>query len=235
MKKEIALKILAENKEVYNRIAYDFSSTRSHLWQDILPLLDYTKKQAKALDLGCGNGRLYPPLKEKQADYTGTDNSEELIKIAQEKYKEARFVVTEGLKLPFHDNSFDIVYCIAVLHHLPSKELRIKFLEEARRVLRPKGLMIATVWKLGLKDTLYFYCKTLFEKAFLKSELDFGDGFKSWQNKEKRYVHNFRKRELRKLFQTAGFKIKKAEVLNRERGKNKKMNYNLALVASKEN
>ncbi|MBM4177706.1 hypothetical protein FJ208_02810, partial [Candidatus Gribaldobacteria bacterium] len=59
MQKEIALKLIDQNKQVYNKIAYDFSNTRNYLWQDILPLLDYSKKGDKVLDLGCGNGRLF--------------------------------------------------------------------------------------------------------------------------------------------------------------------------------
>src|SRR4249919_3137508 len=49
---------------------------------------------------------------------------------------EARTVVTEAEELPFEDESFDIVFGHAVLHHIPDIE---RAFSEFRRVLRPGG------------------------------------------------------------------------------------------------
>ncbi len=232
MKQSLAEKLLQQTEETYNTIAYDFSITRNYVWQDLVPLLDYSRKGDKVLDLGCGNGRLYEALKEKQVDYVGCDNSKELIKIAQEKYPEGNFKLTDGLTLPLKDHSFDIIYCIAVLHHIPSKLLRKKFLLEAKRVLRPNGLLIATVWKLPLKKrkTALFW---FLQRVLGRNSLDFKDCFVAWQNKYQRYVHNFSKHELKTLFKSVGFKVKEIKVLAKEKGKNNKTNYNLSIVALK--
>ena len=48
----------------------------------------------------------------------------------------ARTVVTEAEELPFEDESFDIVFGHAVLHHIPDIE---RAFSEFRRVLRPGG------------------------------------------------------------------------------------------------
>ncbi|OIO45998.1 hypothetical protein COX24_03520 [bacterium (Candidatus Gribaldobacteria) CG23_combo_of_CG06-09_8_20_14_all_37_87_8] len=233
MKQALAEKLLKQTRETYNTIAYNFSNTRNQIWQDLLPLLDYSRKGDKVLDLGCGNGRLFAALKGKQVEYTGCDNSKELIKIAKQKYPELNFKLTDGLVLPFKDKTFDLIYCIAVLHHIPSKALRISFLKEAKRVLHPNGLLIATVWKLSLKARKEAFL-WFFQRVLGKTPLDLNDCFVSWQNKQQRYVHNFSKRELKTLFKGAGFKVKEVKVLAKEKGKNGKQNYNLSIIALKE-
>jgi len=113
-------------------IAEDFSRTRRYLWPDFQSLAEYIKPQDKVLDLGCGNGRLIELLGDKEIDYLGVDNVQNFIEIAKKKYPAYSFQVADALSLPFADNSFDKVCSIAVLHHIPSEELRLKFLEEAK-------------------------------------------------------------------------------------------------------
>ena len=220
MRQKLAEKLLEQTQQVYNAIAYDFSNTRSQMWCDLLPLLDYTRKGDKVLDLGCGNGRLYEALKKKQVAYTGVDNSKELLKIAQGKYPEANFQLTEGIVLPFQDNLFDIVYCIAVLHHIPSRKLRLKFLQEAKRVLRSGGLIVVVVWKLGRKQKLKLFLRYSFLKIVGQNHMDFGDVLVPWQNKHQRYAHLFTRRGLGILFKRAGFQVEKVGVLARPENKN---------------
>ena len=95
---------------VYNNFAQEFSSTRQHLWDDLKPLAKYTRNGDKVLDLGCGNGRLYQLFTDKSIHYVGLDQSEELIKKAQEKFPEVDFSVGDMLELPFPDDRFDIIY-----------------------------------------------------------------------------------------------------------------------------
>ncbi len=148
-------------------------------------LFESVLKGDKVLDLGCGNGRFYPLLKETQ--YIGVDPSSELIKIAKEDYPQGDFLVAYGNDLPFEDEYFDKIYSIAVLHHLPSIKSRKELLNEAKRVLKKGGVMILTVWNLeektkgevdvfipwyGSKGT-YFHCFNLKELIQLAKELDF--------------------------------------------------------------
>jgi SAM-dependent methyltransferase len=51
---------------------------------------------------------------------------------------EAKTVATEAERLPFEDESFDLVFGHAVLHHIPDLE---KAFAEFRRVLRPGGAL----------------------------------------------------------------------------------------------
>ena len=148
MDKKYAKYLLEKTRDDYNAIAEDFSSTRRFVWQGLEPLYHYASPRDKVLDLGCGNGRLLQIFKDIKINYTGVDNSEKLIEIAKKTYPSANFLVADALHLPFPSSYFDKVYSIAVLHHIPSKESRLKFLEEAKHVLRPGGLLILTVWDL---------------------------------------------------------------------------------------
>ena len=50
------------------------------------------------------------------------------------------------LALPYDDNSFDFVYCIAALHHLSTEKLRIQAIQEMIRVCKPTGKIFILVW-----------------------------------------------------------------------------------------
>ena len=205
---EYAKFLLTKTKEDYNLIAKDFSRTRSYPWQEIRFLFDnYLVANEKILDLGCGNGRYFPFFKEKKVDYFGVDGSSELIRIAKNKYQQGRFLVGDALDLSFPNNFFNKVYSIAVLHQIPSDELRSRLLKEIKRILKSKGLLILTVWKFHRRKELLLLLKYTILKAIRKSKLDWRDIFVSWGKKTERYYHYFSQRELEKLVKETGFEI----------------------------
>jgi len=212
MKKELAKKLLNKTREDYNRIAGDFSGKRKYPWKHSLFLFKYIKKGDKVLDLGCGNGRLYQVLEGVQ--YVGLDFSKELIEIAKKNYPQADFILGPGLNLPFSDNCFDKVFSVAVLHHIPSEELRLKFLKEAKRVLKKNGLLVLTVWK-----TRKFILKYSFLKILGLNKMDFGDVFIPWGG-VKRYIHCFSKKGLRKLAKKAGLRVQEIGVDRKAKNRN---------------
>ena len=71
----------------------------------------------KILDVGCASGGFFNIMRtlEPTIDYTGIDIAEPSIESARQKYPEAKFLVTDGLHLPFGDNEFDLVHCTSVL------------------------------------------------------------------------------------------------------------------------
>jgi len=206
MEKDYAEYLLKKTKEDYNLIAEDFSRTREEIWPEMRFLFDdYLMAGEKVLDLGCGNGRWFELFKEKKVDYVGVDFSEKLIEIAKKNYPQAKFQMTDVLNLPFPNNYFDKIYSIAVLHHIPSEEFRLKSLKEAKRVLKPEGLLILTVWRFHEPKELYLILKYTILKLIRRSKLDRKDIFEPWGKKIKRYYHCFSKRELINL-------IKKREI-----------------------
>ncbi len=100
------------------------------------------------LDVGCGTGFLLDLLvMQKAARYSGLDLSEEMIRVAKGKaIPGAEFVAGSADKLPYPDESFDIVACSQSFHHYPYPE---KAMREAKRVLKPGGLYILSDTGIG--------------------------------------------------------------------------------------
>ncbi len=207
MDEKYAKNILSRVKEHYSLVYEKFSRTRDKPWIEINFLFNrYIEKNDYVLDLGCGNGRFYELIKDR-TKYFGLDNSEELINLARKRYPEADFKKGDALNIPFPDNYFDKVFSVSVLHHIPSKKLRKEFLKEAKRVLKPRGVLIITVWDLNEKPRIKkLACKNYFLKIIGKSRLDFNDALVDWHGISKIFVHLFTFPELKNLIKNSGFK-----------------------------
>jgi ubiquinone/menaquinone biosynthesis C-methylase UbiE len=228
MEKKYAEYILEKTKKDYDLIAEEFSQTRGFLWEELKKFKDLVKDGEKILDLGCGNGRLLEILRDKKIEYIGVDSSRKLIEIAKEKHPNFQFLVADALSLPFLENSFDKVFSISVFHHIPSEELRLQFLKEIKRILKPKGILILTVWNLWQKRYFLLIFKFTLLKLFFRSKLDFKDIFIPWGKKIDRYFHCFTKSEIEKLIKKVNFKI-----LNSGKIKSQSGRYHLYLIAKK--
>jgi len=212
---------MGKNKEFYDNQAKDFSLTRSFIWPEFEGLVKFFEKGDRVLDLGCGNGRfidLFNQL-DKKIDYHGIDNSARLIGLARQKYPKNQFKQTDGLSIPYPDNHFDKILCIAVLHHVPSQQLRQEFLIEANRVLKKDGLLILTTWSIWPQKK-YFktFLKFLLLKISGRSKLDLQDVYISWDKDQKRYIHHFSQNQLKKLLLKTHFTIKDLSFLIRKSG-----------------
>lgn len=53
--------------------------------------------------------------------------------------------IGDATNLRFPDNSFDIALLLGPLYHLTEREHRLKAIQEAKRVLKPKGLLLTAV------------------------------------------------------------------------------------------
>ncbi len=93
------------------------------------------------LDMGCGDGLTEIFVQKHLPGWRveGIDISEESIKVARNKnITTARFQHFSGTRVPFADNSFDIVFIAAVLHHVDFS-LHATIITEIYRVLKPGG------------------------------------------------------------------------------------------------
>jgi SAM-dependent methyltransferase len=99
----------------------------------------------RALEIGCGPGRLMRPMSRHFGEIHGVDVSDEMIARARENLRgipHAHPHATSGCDLSqFADDSFDFVYSYAVFQHIPSRDVVMQYLREARRVLKPGGLL----------------------------------------------------------------------------------------------
>jgi ubiquinone/menaquinone biosynthesis C-methylase UbiE len=98
----------------------------------------------RALEIGCGPGRLMKPLSRHFAEIHGVDVSDEMIRLARERLRDiphAHAHATNGASLAqFADQSFDFVYSYAVFQHIPSRDVVLEYMNEIRRVLKPAGI-----------------------------------------------------------------------------------------------
>lgn len=90
---------------------------------------------AKVLDAGCGTGTNSNWLAAQGFEVTGADFSE--FALAQARARDRVIYQREDLTaLTFADGSFDAVFCIGVLMHVPAVE---RALDELVRVVKPGG------------------------------------------------------------------------------------------------
>ncbi len=219
---------MEKTKEYFDENVEGFSGSRNAIWSELEELKKYIKDSERVLDLGSGNGRLYELFQGRNVEYLGVDSSEKLIKIAKEKYGD-HFKVADILSLPFSDNYFDSIWAIAVFHHIPSGQLRLKSLNEMKRILKKDGRIIMTCWNLYQVQYLKLLFKFTLRKFFGLSKLDFKDILLSPKRLEiQRYYHAFNKKELKKLFEKAGFKIEELKYLKRNGKKT-----NILVIAKK--
>lgn len=147
----------AEKTELIKQLYYDedvWSASqrffRSNEFSEVLSIAKkHGKSQGYVLDIGGGNG--VAALAWNQAGYQVTmlepDSSEVVGYNALYPVLNSRNINTihvyEGIaeKTSIADNSFDIVYCRQVLHHIQNLT---DLAQEIRRLLKPNGVFIAT-------------------------------------------------------------------------------------------
>lgn len=97
-----------------------------------------------SLDFGCGAGGLSVRIAENTTQTTGIDIEKYKLDFAKGKAKSlgrknVDFIYYDGEAVPFEDGSFDSLFCIDVVEHLPTPE---KFLGDFYRLLKPGGLLL---------------------------------------------------------------------------------------------
>ena len=226
-----ALSVLEDNKASYDRMAKEFSATRGSFWEELTFLKEHATPKMRVLDIGCGNGRFYPVVNERQVAYTGVDNSKGLLDEARKKWSGVAFVEGDATALPFEDGAFDIAYSFATLHHIPSKKLQAQFFTEAARVLRPNGTFIITTWYLWRSKYLARLFTHALQSILFMSPLDIGDMMHTFgKDKHSRYLHAFTERGLLGLMKKNGFEIVGSEIVGRASGSGEQ---NILVVAKK--
>lgn len=216
MLKKKAIAIVRQNRINYNTISVEWDKSRHHPTDLKLKLLKAIKDGDEVLDLGCGNGLMMSEvLKQGSKKYIGLDNSLKLIALAKKRYtkeikeKKVKFEVGDATKLPFDKNSFDFIFSFAVMHHIPSKELQLKFLSEIFNTLKAGGKAVVVNWNL-LNGRFYKKFKVEEQLSNTSISYDYGDLYIPWKatsnNNVLRYIHIFSKKELTELAKEAGFK-----------------------------
>lgn len=128
--------------------AYDDSLPQHVMEHYIIKRVAYIREHvppgAKVLDVGCGTGVLAERLLREGYDVTGADPFAAMLEHAQARDARLKTVHAPGQDLPFEDDTFDLTYCIAVMHHIADPQDVRETLVEMCRVTKPGGLVL--VW-----------------------------------------------------------------------------------------
>ncbi|MGI8557198.1 MAG: class I SAM-dependent methyltransferase [Solirubrobacteraceae bacterium] len=96
------------------------------------------------LDVGCGTGVLAGRLSAVGFEMTGVDSSDGMLGIMRAATPQIQAVHATGTALPFNDGTFELVLCVAVMHHIAEPNAVRVTLGEMVRVARPAGRIL--VW-----------------------------------------------------------------------------------------
>jgi ubiquinone/menaquinone biosynthesis C-methylase UbiE len=112
---------------------------------DRLARLGLPRRYGRALDFGCGAGRLSQALSRYADQVVGVDISPPMLAAARRLDRTGgacEFILNEANDLGiFADGSFDLVYSALVLQHLPRPDID-QYLGEFLRVLTPGGVAV---------------------------------------------------------------------------------------------
>ncbi|KAG8229792.1 hypothetical protein J437_LFUL005873 [Ladona fulva] len=127
---------------VYEEIASHFSETRHKAWPNISNFVNDLPPGSILLDVGCGNGKYFGV--NKNIFEIGCDQSIGLASVANK--RGFQVFTSNCLHIPLKPGIADACICIAVIHHLSTKERRLQALTQIAEVLRPGGQALVYVW-----------------------------------------------------------------------------------------
>ena len=150
----------------------------------------------KLLNVGCGSylvSDFYFAM--KGADVVSIDMDKQAIRIAKNKLAKLdsknefnlQVMLEDGRKLPFPENTFDIVVSFSAVEHMEKYDDRLKAIEEMARVVKPGGFIVLTGPNF-LNLPVTFFSERMFKRT--------GE-----------YEHRYTPYELKNMLKKCGLKI----------------------------
>jgi len=195
-----------ENQEkVWDEIAPNWNKFREVPSPSVIKFLE--DKKGKILDLGCGSGRNFSAMK-KDIELYAIDFSEKMLKFAEEKSEKLglKFELKKSKtnEIPFKNNFFDSIICIAVLHCISSKRERIETMKEIYRTLKIGGTAFISTWGMN-SPRLKNKEKECFISWSVKNDKEIRKGEREIKQERYTYIYDFD--ELKEEIEGIGFQI----------------------------
>ncbi|MBI5351889.1 MAG: class I SAM-dependent methyltransferase [Chloroflexi bacterium] len=211
-----AERLLAINREFYNRFGDSFSATRQRLQPGVKKILDSIQADDSVLDLGCGNGIFLRELVRRghKAALLGVDFSLPLLRDAESaqgiifcEVDLSQWTVDSGpLKVKA---GWNVITMFATLHHIPSNEIRLNILRTVKTLLKPGGRFILSNWQFLNSAKLRSRIQAWDRVNINENDVDEGDYLLDWRSGGEglRYAHQFSAEELLRLAEQAEMRV----------------------------
>lgn len=221
----VAQTLIELNRRFYTEFGKNFSSTRQRIQPGARAILSKLDGSERILDLGCGNGELARALARSgfHGEYLGLDFSLPLLRDAESQpgafpvnfravdLTSPDWSLSTALCSLITDN-FSLVTAFAVLHHIPSREMRLNILKQVHNLLPPGGRFIHSNWQFLNSEKLKARIQPWETAGLSTAEVDEGDYLLDWRagGRGLRYAHHFSAEELAQLAAETGFRVEES-------------------------
>ena len=219
MDSKTVVRLIELNRDFYTRFGESFSATRHRLQPGVRRVLEMLEGDESILDLGCGNGEFVRELAKRghRGPYLGVDFSLPLLQEANSAFEgfSTKFLQVDLTQLSVSSiqssvtDQWSLITAFAVLHHIPSYELRLNILRTVRRLLKDNGRFIHSNWQFLNSEKLKARIQPWGAATISPSDVEAGDHLLDWRSGGEglRYVHHFNEQELSELAEASGFQI----------------------------
>lgn len=176
--------------KVYDKIADEFHITRTYTWKWVDEFVSSIPENSLIYDIGCGNGR---NMQAKHVEFIGIDQCMQFVELCNKQGLNA--ICANMCSIPLTSKSADHIICIAAFHHLSNNTNRLQSLYEMKRLLKPMGKILLSVWSIDQPKKT----RVAFD--------NYGHHLVPWKNRDLRYYYLFKIEEINDLFQTVGLRV----------------------------
>ncbi len=139
---------MVTNTGIWKVVEANTTPAFKKIFRDEKNYLDsHVRKNSKVLEVGCGDGRILNDIIHLTKNLTGIDHDIKAVEAAKTNFKnvpEVKIILVEAKEMPFKDNEFDTLTCMLNLANFGAN--KVKILKEMRRVLKPNGKIVMSVY-----------------------------------------------------------------------------------------